>query len=137
MDDDDGDDDDDDPDDDPDDVEELSYENLLSNVTEKWLTLELDHHTSKVASEAFWNLAKDLFPRLHKARIKDMVYKPIPKLRSQRKKLKKSMVPDIKLQTAYNKKKQMGWFYSRETRCPRAASLQMNMKNYLKWLLWR
>lgn len=84
----------------PDD-DNLDYEGLLKELVEHWLSLEMRHRVSKSASEDFWDLSKKFFPKLHKARIEDMVYKPIPKLRSQRNKINAEKVPPIHMAIGY------------------------------------
>ena len=79
----------------------MDYNDILNLLTEKWISLELHHHTSKRASEDFWDLSKKFFPKLFRARIDDMIYKPIPKLKSQRNKKKKDNIPPINLQVVY------------------------------------
>lgn len=69
-----------------------------------WIGLEMKHRTSKTCSEEFWDLAKSAFHKLHRARIDDMIFKPIPKLRSQRDKLNNDRVPDINMKIGYKKK---------------------------------
>ena len=82
-----------------------NYRQILYDLTEKWLNLEIHHHkTSKSGSEDFWNLAKDFFPKLARARINEMVYKPIPKLKYQRKKMYKDNVPPIEMDFGYENK---------------------------------
>ena len=65
------------------------------------MLLEVDHHTSKTASDKFWDLAKKAFPELYRAKINEMVTKPIPQFTTQRKKLKKKHVPNINLEIGY------------------------------------
>lgn len=77
------------------------YETLLNDLTKKWSDLEVKHQTSKTGSEEFWDLAKSYFPKLHRARIEEMVYKPIPKLKSQRNKVYNDNVPPINLEIGY------------------------------------
>lgn len=77
------------------------YEELLHNLIKEWMSLESRHNVSKSAADDFWNLSKDWFPRLHRARINQMVYKPIPKLRYQRQKMSKNHVPPIHLEIGY------------------------------------
>lgn len=84
--------------------ENMSYDELLRHLSREWILLELHHRTSKAASQDFWDLAKKCFPRLYKKRIDDMVYKPIPKFRSQRKRVYKDDVPEVTMEIAYRNK---------------------------------
>ena len=91
---------------------------MLRSLTEKWLVLESKHRTSKSASEDFWQLSKHFFPLLARARIDQMVYKPIPKLRSQRKKIKKENVPKITLKIGYVDKETDEIFIVKDEKTP-------------------
>lgn len=51
-----------------------------------------------------WNLAIKSIPKLHRAKISDMVVKPIPVLRSQRRKINMENVPKISLESAFMNK---------------------------------
>lgn len=95
-----------DPESDPESDQDVTddYNELLTKLVEKWLVMEVKHRTSKCASEDFWDLAKDFFPKIARARIQEMVYKPIPKLRSQRNKTNDDNVPDINLEIGFSKK---------------------------------
>lgn len=77
------------------------YETMLDSLVKQWVLLEIKHRTSKSGSEEFWDLAKSFFPKLQSARIAEMVYKPIPKLRSQRKKIYRDEVPDVHLELGF------------------------------------
>ena len=76
----------------------------MEDLTEKWLSLELHHRTSKTATEEFWALARSAFPKLYQAKIDEMVYKPIPKFRSQRRKFDQANTPEVKIETAFRNK---------------------------------
>ena len=68
------------------------------------MIIEMHHRVSKSASEDFWKLALSMFPRLHRAKITDGIYKRIPQFQNQRKKLFAAKVPKITLKTAYQNK---------------------------------
>ena len=74
---------------------------MLHDLSKDWLSLEVKHHCSKKASNELWELAKKAFPKLHQAKINEMVSKPIPKFPYQREKLHKSRVPKINLKIGY------------------------------------
>ena len=65
------------------------------------MLLEIHHHCSKSATNDFWQLAKEAFPRLHRAKINEMVPQNIPKFPYQREKLQKAKVPKINLKIGY------------------------------------
>lgn len=59
------------------------------------------HHTSKSASDDFWECAKDFFPKLYRAKVDEMKFRSIPQFTFQRKKLNKNNVPNIDLEIGY------------------------------------
>lgn len=61
----------------------------------------MKHRVSKRASEDFWRLASTAFPKLHRVRVDEMVYKRIPQFQNERKKLYVNNVPKITLKTGY------------------------------------
>ena len=63
--------------------------------------MEQRHHVSKSASDDFWRLASSAFPKLHRAKVNEMITNKIPQFTSQRLKTKKKEVPDITLEVAY------------------------------------
>lgn len=81
--------------------QELSYKELLHEISKQWLLLELKHRTSKAASDDFWALAKTLFPKVYRAKIEEMVHKSIPSFTFQRLKLYKSTLPKIDMEIGY------------------------------------
>ena len=78
-----------------------AYAEVLDDLTKKWILLEGKHRTSKSASDDFWLLAKEAFPKLHRAKISGRVSKNIPKFTSLRRKMYKSKVPKITLKIGY------------------------------------
>ena len=78
-----------------------SYAEVLNDLSEKWIQLEMKHRTSKRATDDFWLLAKEAFPKLYRAKLDGNVHKPIPQFPSQRIKLIKKTVPPINLKLAY------------------------------------
>ena len=78
-----------------------NYMDLLNDLAKKWLDLELHHCTSKKASDDFWALAKEAFPRLHRAKVNAMVSKNTPSMTTLRRKMYKERVPKIKLEMGY------------------------------------
>lgn len=78
-----------------------NYHEILNNLTKDWILLENRHRVSKSASEDFWRLASSAFPKLHKARIDEVVYKRVPQFQNQRKKMYDTKVPNINLKIGY------------------------------------
>ena len=78
-----------------------NYMELLNDVAKKWIELELRHCTSKKASDDFWTVAKEAFPRLHRAKVNCMVSKNTPKLPGLRRRMYKERVPKIKIEIGY------------------------------------
>lgn len=74
---------------------------MLDKLRKDWVLLEIKHRCSKTASNEFWELAKEGFPNLVRAKYNEMVSKPIPQFPSQRKKLIKQHVPNINLKIGY------------------------------------
>ena len=54
-----------------------------------------------MASDDFWSLAKEAFPKLHRAKVDAGLYKDLPQLKSQRQKMFKQKVPPIRLKHCY------------------------------------
>ena len=77
---------------------------MLSDLSKKWLSLEIDHRCSKTASDQFWKLAKEAFPKLYRAKVNDNVYQDIPQFTSQRRRLYNNHVPPVKLEIGYENK---------------------------------
>ena len=78
-----------------------SYQESLNDLSKKWLELEMKHRTSKRASDDFWRLAKEAFPKMYRAKLDGNVHKPIPQFHCKRAKLFKNNVTPIKLEIAY------------------------------------
>ena len=74
---------------------------MLDRLSEKWSLLEMKHRTSKSATDDFWDMAKNMFPKLHRARMNEMNSRNVPKFQWQRRKLHKQEVPPITLKTAF------------------------------------
>ena len=74
---------------------------MLQKLSEDWMDLELKHRCSKRASDDFWNLAKEVFPKLHRAKTNARIYREVPLFTSQRRK-----VPPVKLEI---------WYLNKET----------------------
>ena len=79
----------------PEEHEHTPYYELLQAISEKWLIVELNHSTSKAASNAFWDLATSLLPSLANTKTRLGVSKKIPQFVHLRRKLHKQYVPQI------------------------------------------
>ena len=91
--------------DEDDDVFENGFNNYLAILTElsrQWILIEVDHRVSKQASEEFWRLANDLFPKLYDA--KGDRGRKIPQFCHIRRKLYEQKVPPVKMEIAYKSK---------------------------------
>ena len=92
-------------DDDPGDAEEIDevddYFTLLKYLSKEWVTVELDHRVSKVASEAFWDLGKRWFHRLFNTKKIQRISRKTPSFTHLRKQLYKDYVPPIRMDIAY------------------------------------
>lgn len=108
--DDDEDDDDEDDDHNEDDDDDESFENtntdatdfkdLFEEVCSDWLTLELDHHVSKTASNSFWSLACSKMVKLFELKKLENITRKVPQFKQiRRKRLTKT--PKIKMEIGY------------------------------------
>ena len=84
--------------------EEHDYDNILEKLSEKWLLAEIDHCTSKTASNSFWRIAAEFFPKLQHAREIQNVTRKIPQFKHIRTKLYDKEVPDVNLEIGYRDK---------------------------------
>ena len=82
-------------------LEEIGYHDLLHSISKHWMSLEMKHRVSKAASDDFWRFASIAFPKLHRARIDEMIFKKIPQFQVQRLKLNEKYVPPVQLKTGY------------------------------------
>lgn len=91
--------------DDEEDVEQApDYEDVLSDMSKKWLATESNHRVSKEASNAFWRIATEYFEKLYDAKRDERITKKTPQFSSIRKKLYIENLPKIKMQLAYQHK---------------------------------
>lgn len=56
---------------------EEDYQSIFDKFTEQWMTAELDHTISKVASNAMWELSFKFIPKLLEAKIREDVKKKV------------------------------------------------------------
>ena len=70
----------------------------LTELSEKWIILELTHKVSKSASNEFWNLAITLMPKLFQNQQRKK--KKIPQFQQLRKNLYAKHLPPIALEVA-------------------------------------
>lgn len=81
-----------------------SYHSIYLKLTEAWILSELGHRMSLTASNEFWKIATEFFPRLIEAKQRESITKKIPQFRTIRESLYKSHVPPIRLEFAYEVK---------------------------------
>ena len=93
----------DDPGDEPFENEEVDddYFNILKYLSKEWLTIELDHRVSKVASEAMWDLAKTWFHKLFTVKAAQGVGRKTPSFIHTRRMLYKDYVPTVRMELGY------------------------------------
>ena len=77
-----------------------NFDEVLEDLKSKWLFTENKHCVSKTASEAFWRLAAQHFPKLGTARGK----KKIPQFRTIRNQMHEDLLPTVDLEIAYRNK---------------------------------
>ena len=83
---------------------ENDYVTLLENFSEKWVSMELDHTVSKIASDDFWRLACEFLPKIVYARSAQNVTRKLPQFSHIRKKLYNDNVPEVTLEIGYKNK---------------------------------
>ena len=83
------------------DLNGMDYQSLLEDLYDKWMTTELDHTVSKIASNSFWSVAFQYIPKLMEARQVQQVTKKVPTFNHIRRKLHAQKTPDVNLEIAY------------------------------------
>ena len=73
------------------------YHDILQKLKSSWIMSEIHHSVSKGASESFWRIGLELFPKLSGANGS----KKTPQFNYIRKKMYKDMVPNIDLEIGY------------------------------------
>ena len=81
-------------------VDQESYQYVLKELSEEWMSNETSHKVSKVASSQFWNIMRKWMFQVTSSFIKENKRK-FPKFAHIRRKLKKENVPPISLDTGY------------------------------------
>ena len=84
-----------------DEFEGKDFQTLMDELTEQWMSVEVDHHVSKTATDAFWRLALNHFYPLIKLKHIQGVRRKIPLFSQLRKNLKQQHVPPIKMDFGY------------------------------------
>ena len=87
-----------------DDVQYEDYRNILKDLSEDWISAEIDHRVSKVASNVFWSLAKDYFYRLYSVKFQQGITRKVPNFEHIRRQLYKKKVPKVKMAVCYQSK---------------------------------
>lgn len=80
------------------------YETIYKHLSKEWLEVEINHRVSKVATNAFWDLAMEWFHRMFVAKKEQNVRKKTPKFPHIRRLLHKDYVPPIKMSFGYKDK---------------------------------
>ena len=80
--------------------EDQNFDEILEDIKSKWLLTENKHCVSKKASEAFWRIAAQHFPKLATARGK----KRIPQFKTIRGQMHNDLLPPVELEIAYRNK---------------------------------
>ena len=96
--------DDNDPDDSGDnDVEqdENSFAEMLKSFSNEWLHVQLTHHVSLSATNAFWGLTLKHFQQLMDLKEAEGIKRKIPQFGQVRKNIYKDLCPDITMTVAY------------------------------------
>lgn len=80
--------------------EEEDYDTVLNDLKSQWLLMEMEHSVSKTASENFWKLGMQNFPKLQRAnrrgrKRKTSLFKTI------RRNMYTDLLPEIELTIAY------------------------------------
>ena len=78
-----------------------SFKSVHENLVKDWISVEIDHHVSKAASNAFWIVADKFFHRLYEAKKREGITRKIPQFVQERNKLYDNKVPDISMKVAY------------------------------------
>ena len=82
------------------DMEEEDYASIFSQIKSQWLLTEIEHSVSKSASEMFWRIAMENFPKVKSAQEKEKK-KKIPQFQSVRNHMYDNLLPPIDLEIAY------------------------------------
>ena len=77
------------------------YDSIYEKIKSKWLNTEIHHCVSKSASEAFWNIGLQLFPKLHSAEGRR---KKTPQFQSIRNNMYNNLIPPVELEIGYRNK---------------------------------
>ena len=75
------------------------HEDVLEELSEKWLLMEYKHNVSGAAANAYWDLAFKLVPR-----VLELKKKKVPKFVHQRRKLINDDCPKIEMEFYFRKK---------------------------------
>ena len=81
-----------------------TYKKILQDLAEDWILVEIDHHVSKSATDAFWKVATAKFKQLFEAREARNMKRKIPQFPYLRQTLYDKKVPRISMEIAYQNK---------------------------------
>lgn len=77
------------------------YDSIFAELKAKWLLTEQEHTASKTASDMFWKLSMEYFPRLEAAHGKR---KNTPQFNSIRRKMYLDVLPPIQIEIGFKNK---------------------------------
>ena len=100
-----GEDDEDDEEDEEDEVlADETYKSIHEKLVYQWLSTEIDHRTSKIAANEFWNLGNKYFHKLYQAKEREGISRKTPQFLHTRRKIYDEKVPRVSMEVAYQNK---------------------------------
>ena len=101
-------------------------------MTEKWLTAELDHTVSKVASDCFWKIAQSFIPKIVEAKRVQNITKKVPQFTHIRRKMYKEEVPEVNLEIGYRHKETSEISIVKDTVTPKSRYPPNEYENFFE-----
>ena len=77
------------------------YMSLLEDMSKKWLFTQLHHKVSATATDAFWKIALQFWPKIIESKVKEDIKKKTPLFQNQRKILYKNECPRVEMTFVY------------------------------------
>lgn len=93
------------------DQEEETFQSFFSEFSKQWLNIQLTHHVSLAASNAFWKMSFEHIFQIYQLKAAQNVTKKIPQFLQARKNLYKEYCPEIKMNFAFKNKNDGSIFY--------------------------
>lgn len=81
-----------------------SYNTILRKLANDWIVTEIQHHVSKAASDAFFELGKKWFHVLFEAKYREGVSKKTPQFVHIRRRLYDKYTPPVRMEIGYRNK---------------------------------